>query len=113
MTQRLAKINSVLHKDIALYVESKISSNQYIVSVSYVLATPDLLKARVGIVTFPQNDKFIKEAITKLKINISDLQLSLARKHKLKNIPTLLFEKAKDNEETNKIDELLQVISNE
>lgn len=113
MSERLAKINSVLHQDIAKYAEKQNDSSEHIISIAYAIATPDLRKIRVGVSSFPENNKAIRATIENLTKSKSTLQLELARHHMLKNIPNITFEKSKGSSVSDKIDELFHNISNE
>jgi ribosome-binding factor A len=113
MSDRLVKVNSVILKDVANYALKQAQGGDFIITVNYALATPDLRFVRIGISTFPNENKHINMVIKVLRQNKSRLQLKLARDHKLKNIPKIAFEPAVDDQAMNKVDELLEKITHE
>ncbi len=113
MSDRLVKINSVILKDVAQYALRKINSSNYICTISYALATPDLRHVRIGVETFPNTNSNLADVIKSLKQSQNDLQLKIARGHKLKTIPKITFERAVDHQVVDKIDSLLEEINHE
>jgi len=112
MTNRIDKVNSLLEREIGKLLQNKTGfSNDVLVTLTHVEATPNLIEARVYISVFP--DDKIDEVVRNLNKNVYDIQQRINRKLNMRPVPRIMFVKDMNISKALKVEELLEKLKKE
>ncbi|MEI6040235.1 MAG: 30S ribosome-binding factor RbfA [Candidatus Berkelbacteria bacterium] len=108
MSRRTAKVEELLREELSKLIQSEISEDFGIISVTRIMVNPDLKTARIFISAVFHDKE--KDILQELKKNASSFRYTLSQKFKLRYMPSLTFELDKTSFAVNKVEELLKEI---
>ena len=106
MSKRILRINSLLQQEISKILLKELETpEECLITVTKVEATSDLKEAKIWISIFPFKKR--KKILTNLRKNKGKMQFLLNRKLSMHPLPKIDFKIDDDEEEANKIEEIL------
>lgn len=106
MAHRIAKLNSVLQKEIAHYIARSVETKGVLVTLTYVALHNDLRFAEVGFVCVPDTPSKNKMT-TQLNSHSFQIQKIVASRYNLKYIPKIKFIYDENDIHIQRIDEIM------
>jgi ribosome-binding factor A len=108
MSERLNKVSSVVHREVAAFLENM--ELPAMVTVSKAEISPDLKYGKVFITILPDDEKTQGKTLELIKGGMYDLQGHLNRKLEMKIVPRIRFEIDHSESYASKIDSILKNI---
>ncbi len=106
MTNRIEKVNSLLEHEIGKIIQREIVfPKDFLVTLTKVQATPNLIEAKVYISVYPEDKA--DYAIEVLNKSVYDIQHQINRKLNMRPIPKIIFVKDVIESKAGKVEELL------
>ena len=111
MTERIAKVNSLLEHEISQILLRDFSFQESLITLTHVSATPNLIEARAYISVMPEEkaDKVV-EILNK---GVRDIQQKINKKLNMRPIPKIIFVKDEKVKEAARVEELLSKLKKE
>ena len=111
MTDRIAKVNSLLEHEIGKVISRDFNFGGSLVTLTHVEATGNLIEARAYISVFPE-DKTDK-VIETLNKGVYDVQQKINRTLNMRPIPRIMFKRDKEIGNAARVEELLEKLKKE
>lgn len=111
MTERLAKVNSLLEREIGKILHKEFSFDNAMTTLTRVETTANLIEARVYISVFPEEKN--TEIIKTLNHRVREIQSKINKLLNMRPIPKIIFLKETQISEASKIESILEKLKKE
>lgn len=108
---KVERVNELLHREIANFINKNLELNDVLLTVSYIISSPDFKLAKVGVSVLPENRA--GKVLEKLRSMSSSLAKEIAKKTKLRRVPRFVWEFDETEKEAAKLDELFKHLDDE